>query len=398
MIDALRVTSTASRGLTSLRAANRRLIVDRLQRNGAISRAELARHTGLSGTTVSSLIAELEAEGLVAETGADDRGTGRTGRPARLLRFVSPRTLVAGLELGHASIRVAVSDLAGEVRTERAVEFDVDGAGPAALDRAVELLGAAIEDGSIDRQDIGRLVLGIPGYVDPQSGTVVSGRMRTWSGLVPAEILMAKTGLLTTTENDADLSAVGEQMFGAAKGLQDVVYVKVSAGIGAGLVLGGRLHRAAEGGTGEIGHVQVAESGSICSCGNRGCLETIASVPQALGVLREVHADVASAADLDRLVRVGDLASVRVLTDMGREIGRAVADLCNLLAPQAVVFGGDLDDALEPLVEAVRSSVARYTQPRTAGRVRIVRTSLGHRAGVLGAVATAIDSHPLLVG
>ncbi|WP_037365351.1 ROK family transcriptional regulator [Nakamurella lactea] len=392
------MTATSSRGLTSLRAANRRLIVDRLQRQGEISRAALARHTGLSGTTVSSLIAELEAEGLVAETGADDRGTGRTGRPARLLRFVPPRTLVAGLELGHASIRVAVSDLAGQVKVEQAIDFDVDDAGPGALDRAAELLGDAIDAGGIGWQDIGRLVLGIPGYVDPQSGTVVSGRMRNWAHLVPAEILTAKTGLPTTTENDADLSAVGEQMFGAAKGLQDVVYVKVSSGIGAGLVLGGRLHRAAEGGTGEIGHVQVSESGSICTCGNRGCLETIASVPQAIEVLREVHADALSAADLDRLTRAGDRATVRVLTDMGREIGRAVADLCNLLAPQAVVFGGDIDEALEPLVDAVRRSVERYTQPRTAARVRIVRTSLGHRAGVLGAVATAIDSHPLLVG
>jgi predicted NBD/HSP70 family sugar kinase len=397
-VDALRVTATTSRGLTSLRAANRRLIVDRLQRHGDVSRAELARHTGLSGTTVSSLIAELEAEGLVAETGSDDRARGRTGRPARLLRFVSPRSLVAGIGLAHDSIRVAVADLAGDVKAERATGFDVDGNGSAALDRAAELLGEAIDRGDIAGSDVGRLVLGIPGYVDTQTGTVVSGRMRSWAGLLPADVLKEKTGLTTTIENDADLAAVGEQMFGAAQGLQDLVYVKVSSGIGAGLVLAGRLHRAVEGGTGEIGHVQVSESGSVCTCGNRGCLETVASVPRALEALREVHADVSSAADLDRLVQSGDPASIRVLTDMGRGIGRAVADLCNVLAPQAVVFGGDIDAALEPLVDAVRRSVERYTQPRTAARVRILRSSLGHRAGVLGAVATAIDAHPLLVG
>lgn len=392
------VTTTGIRGLTSLRAANRRLIVGHLQLSGEVSRAELARHTGLSGTTVSSLIAQLEAEGLVAETGADDRGSGRTGRPARLLRFVSPRTLVAGLELGHDSIRVAVSDLAGDVRAEQSASCDVDGAGPAALEQAVELLNAVIADGGVTRADIGRLVLGIPGFVDPHSGTVVSGRMKAWAGVVPAELLTAATGLVATTENDADLAAVGEQMFGVARGLQDVVYVKVSSGIGAGLVLDGRLHRAAEGGTGEIGHVQLSESGSICTCGNRGCLETVASVPRALAMLREVHREVATAADLDRLALAGDRATVRVLTDMGREIGRAVADLCNLLAPQAVVFGGDLTDGLDPLIDAVRQAIERYTQPRTAARVQILRTTLGHRAGVLGAVATAIDAHPLLVG
>jgi predicted NBD/HSP70 family sugar kinase len=222
--------------------------------------------------------------------------------------------------------------------------------------------------------------------------------MKAWAGIVPAEILTARTGLVATTENDADLSAVGEQMFGAARGLQDVVYVKVSSGIGAGLVLDGRLHRAAEGGTGEIGHVQVVESGSICTCGNRGCLETVASVSRALAMLREVHRDVATAADLDRLAEAGDRATVRVLTDMGREIGRAVADLCNLLAPQAVVFGGDLTTGLDPLTDAVRQAIERYAQPHTASKVRIMRTTLGHRAGVLGAVATAIDAHPLLVG
>ena len=388
-------TVAPHRGLTSLRSANRRLVIHELQRHAEVSRAALSRATGLSGTTVSSLIAELVDEGLVAESGEHDRSS-RTGRPGRLLRLVTARELVAGMDLAHDSIRVAISDLAGGVRAERAVRWDVDGTGPDSLRRAAELLDEALIDSGVERSQVVRLVLGIPGLLDPATGTVVSRRMSAWQGAVPARTLAALTGLAVVAENDADLGAMGERMFGAARGLDDIVYVKVSSGIGAGLVLGGRLYRAARGGAGEIGHVQVREDGIICSCGNRGCLETVATVPGALELLRGAYPDATTPEHLVALLRSRDRAAVRVVTDMGREIGRALADLCNVLAPQAVVIGGDLADAAGPLVDAVAAAINRYTLPPVANDITVAVTALGHRAGVLGAVAAAIDSHPLL--
>jgi len=383
------------RGLTSLRSANRRLVIHELQRHRHISRADLGRATGLSGTTISSLVSELIEAGMVTDSGVGDRATGRSGRPGRMLRLVSERKLVAGIELAHDSLRVAVSDLAGVVLAERSQLLDIDGAGPSALDFTLDRLDEVVADSGIDRSQLVRIVLGIPGFVDPASGTVVSERMPAWKDVVLTDLLTERTGLPADAENDADLAALGERMFGSAQGFDDVVYVKVSSGIGAGLVLGGRLYRATRGGAGEIGHIQVREDGSICSCGNRGCLETVAAVPGAIGELRSVHPDLATSEDLLRLLRAGDPAATRIITDMGRAIGRAIADLCNVLAPQAVVIGGDLEGAA-PLVDAVRASVARYTQPRVAHQVHIVPTALGHRAGVLGAVAAAIDAHPLL--
>jgi predicted NBD/HSP70 family sugar kinase len=174
-----------------------------------------------------------------------------------------------------------------------------------------------------------------------------------------------------------------------------VVYVKVSAGLGAGLVLGGSLYRPIRGGAGEIGHIQVRENGLICSCGNRGCLETVATIPKALELLRAADVRAEDADDLLALLRSNNRAAVRVVTDMGREIGRALADLCNTLAPQAVVIGGDLADSATPMVEAVQSAINRYTLPQVSSHVKVTATALGHRAGVLGAVAAAIET-PLI--
>ena len=280
------------RGLTSLRSANRRLVIHELQRHKQISRASLARATGLSGTTISSLVTELIDAGVVSDSGVGERGAGhhgRTGRPGRLLRLVSDRKLVAGIELAHDSLRVAVSDLAGVVLAERSQLLDVDGSGASALDLTLDRLDEAVRASGIDRSQLVRIVLGIPGFVDPATGTVVSERMPAWKGVVLTDLLTERTGLPADAENDADLAALGERMFGSAQGFDDVVYVKVSSGIGAGLVLGGRLYRATRGGAGEIGHIQVREDGSICSCGNRGCLETVAAVPGAIGELRSVH-------------------------------------------------------------------------------------------------------------
>jgi predicted NBD/HSP70 family sugar kinase len=387
-------TTTTPRGLTSLRTSNRRLVITELQRHTEISRAALARATGLSGTTVSSLVAELVGEGMVAESGGHDRA--RTGRPGRLLRLVAGRELVAGVDLAHDSIRVALSDLAGGVIAERAVRFDIDGRGPASLAEVARLLEELIDGSGVDRDRVVRLVVGLPGLVDHVSGSVESPRMEAWESATPAATLTELTGFPASAENDADLAVMGERMFGAAKGLDDVVYVKVSAGIGAGLVLGGRLYRASRGGAGEIGHIQVREDGAICHCGNRGCLETVATVPVALRLLGAANPETATPDDLIALLDAGDRAAVRVITDVGREIGRALADLCNVLAPQALIIGGDLAGSARTMIDAIAAAVNRYTLPRVAAGVRVDATALGHRAGVLGAVALAIDSHPLL--
>ena len=385
-------TPTTARGLGALRSANRRLVLDVLRDKGEVSRADLARLTELSGTTVSSLIAGLTDEGVVREVGRDGR-TGRSGRPGRLVRLVGDRSLVVGIDLGPDTVRAAVCDLSGEVLAERSQTLE-DGA--LALAQTCDLANELIAAVGPDRSRFSRIVLGVAGVVDTSTRRVISDRVPAWAHQDPQAVLSAGTGLPTTVENDADLCVLGERSFGVARGLTDVLCVRASAGIGVGLLLGGRLYRGAHGGAGELGHVQVDEHGDLCVCGNRGCLETTASLGPVLAALRVVQPHVRTHEDLAALVAAGDRAAIRAVGDAGAAIGKGVADLCNILAPQAVVVGGDLTGGGPYLADAVRDAVERYTKPRTAGRIDVLEAGLGPRAAVLGAVATAVEAETQL--
>jgi predicted NBD/HSP70 family sugar kinase len=165
--------------------------------------------------------------------------------------------------------------------------------------------------------------------------------------------------------------------------------VKVASGLGAGIVLGGRLHRGATGIAGEIGHVQVGEDGQVCRCGNRGCLETEVAAPRLLAVLQPAYDEVLSVETVLALDAESDAGVRRVLSDAGRSVGRALADLCNSLNPEAIVLGGSLGTS-PSLAAGVRAAVDRYAQPDAAAAVRVVAGELGDRAEVLGAVSLAI--------
>jgi predicted NBD/HSP70 family sugar kinase len=229
----------------------------------------------------------------------------------------------------------------------------------------------------------------VPAPIDRRSSTIASGILPGWRGLVPAEVLAGELGVPVTADNDANLGALAELHHGAGRGVADLVYLKVSSGLGAGIVLGHRLHRGATGIAGEIGHVQIREDGQVCRCGNRGCLETEVAVPQVLAVLQPAYDEPLDADRLLALDAQGDAGVRRVLRDAGTTMGRALADLCNSLNPELLVLGGPLGSA-PSLLAGVRASVDRYAQPNTAAAVAVAPGELGDRAEVRGAVALAI--------
>src|SRR5690349_12191749 len=205
--------------------------------------------------------------------------------------------------------------------------------------------------------------MGLPGPIDRRTGTVGSSVIvQGWAGLNAAEELTRRIDFHVSVDNDANLGALAEVTLGAGRGLQDVIYVKVSSGIGAGLVLGGRLHHGATGIAGEIGHVQVRQDGAVCRCGNRGCLETVASAGALLESLHPTHGSDLTVRAMLELARSGNPGAQRVIKDAGWAIGRAIADLSNSLNPEAIVVGGDLSAAGAPLLDGIRESVDRYAQ------------------------------------
>ncbi len=358
-----------------------------LRGHGECSRASLARLTGLSGTTVSSLIAEMTAQGVVVEVGRDDRGMGRTGRPGRLVQLVGQRGLVVSVDIEPDQIRAAVCDLSGDILAERCAQLDVDADADAGLSATCELVNELVATSGLARERLLRLVLSVPGTVDPLSGVIVAARLPRWKMVATRRILTESTGLPTVIENDADLCALAERDFGAARGLSDVIHVKASSGVGVGLVIGGRLHRGARGGAGEIGHAQVTREGEACAGGRTGCLESVATLPTVLETVRAAHPEVHTVAQLRELVDSGNEAAVAALRDAGLAIGKVVAQLCRVLAPQAVVVGGQLAEAgPQHLTDAVAEAVARYASSQACS-IDVVPSQLGRRIGVLGAVA-----------
>jgi predicted NBD/HSP70 family sugar kinase len=377
-------------GLGSLRDRNRLRVVDALRRTGPATRADIAAASGLSRATVSGLVAELLDAGLVAER--KDEGAGRTGRPPVLLALDPSAGAAVGVDFGHRHVSVAVADLAAHVRAERRAELDVDHADAApSLDLAADLVEDAVADAGFSRDALLGCGLGLPGPIDRATGVVGSTVILPgWAGLRAAEEMSGRLGVPVTVDNDANLGALAEMTYGAARGVRDLVYVKVASGIGAGVVVGGRVHHGARGLAGELGHVHGCGDGRVCRCGNRGCLETIAAAPALPALLRESHGADLTVAGLLELAVAGDHGARRVLTGAGRAIGRALADACNLLDPELVVLGGELAAAGDALLDGVQESLAGYALRAAAGGVRVTAGVLGERAEVLGALTLVI--------
>lgn len=376
--------------LERLRENNRRAITTLLAAEGPTSRAELVRRTGLSRTTVSSLVGDLIASGHVVETA--DRGRphkGGSGRPPLLVALSTPSGGVAGVDIGHRHVRVAVADRRGTVLAEELDAVDVDEDGEEALDRAARMVRHALRAAGLDRADLHAVGMCVPAPLDRGSARIRTRILPGWSDLSPGAELHRRLAVPVVADNDANLGALAELSHGAARGASDVVYVKLASGLGAGILFGGRLHRGATGIAGELGHVQVGEDGPVCRCGNRGCLETMVAAPRLLEVLQPAYDEELSVDRVLELDTAGDAGVRRVLSDAGRAVGRALADLCNSLNPDTVVVGGKLG-ASASLNEGIRASVDRYAQPDTADAVRVVPGELGDRAEVLGAVSLAI--------
>ncbi len=376
----------------SLRELNRLRVVDALRRHGTASRSDLARLTGLSRTTVAAVVADLQGRGLIVEQAQPDgrAGPAGRGRPPVLLRLDASAGAALGVDFGHRHVRVAVADLSWTVLAERFLELEVDDDAESALDAAAELAAEVLAEADVERSRVIGAGMALSGPIDRHTGTVGSTVLPDWAGLQAGRELSHRLEVPVELDNDANLGALAEVSFGAGRGLADVVYVMMSSGLGAGLVLGGRLYHGASGIAGELGHVQVRPDGAVCRCGNRGCLETIASTGALLALLEPAHGPDLTVRGLLDLVDGGDIAARRLINDAGRAVGRTLADLCNHLNPAAIIVGGDLSAAGESLLEGIREAVDRFALPGAAQAVEVKAGVLGDRAEVLGALAVVI--------
>jgi predicted NBD/HSP70 family sugar kinase len=378
--------------LTSLREGNRKRVIDALRERGHASRAELARITDLSRSTISTIVGDLVEAGLVSERdGVAADGEPGAGRPPVLVSLNDSAGVAVGIDFGHRHLRVAVSDLSHTVLAETWREMNVDHSAAHGLDAAADFVDQVLDEAGVERSRVIGVGMGLPAPIDRSTGTVQGNSILPgWVGLDAAAEASRRLGMPVEVENDANLGALAELVWGAAVGRSEVAYLKIATGIGGGLLSKGKLQHGINGTAGEIGHTVLMADGPVCRCGNRGCLETLASTRAIAASLSASRGEQVSTRRLLELCAAGDDAAQRLIADAGRALGIAVANLCNLVNPECVIIGGDLSAAGDVLLEPIREVVRRIAIPTAASSLEIVPGVLGERAEMLGALALVL--------
>jgi predicted NBD/HSP70 family sugar kinase len=356
----------------------------RLIRHGtATTRGDLVTTTGLARSTISQRVdALLSQQLLVAE--ADAAPTG--GRPAQVLSFNREAGYVLAADLGATHARLAVTDLAGEILEEEAHHIAIADGPEAVLD----WLEAGLE--RLARGTLLGVGVGLPGPVEYATGVPIAPPiMPGWDGYPVAERLRSKFGAPALVDNDANLMALGERTR-AWPDTEHLMFVKVGTGIGAGLISHGRPLRGAQGSAGDIGHIHVRDHDDVlCRCGNRGCLEAVAGGGALAVALSADGLPAADVRDVIRRFREGHPEVTARIRAAGRRLGEVLAASVNAFNPAVIVIGGDLAEADEPLLAGVREVVYQRAVPLGTRSLRIVPSTLGERAGVIGAAVMAIE-------
>jgi glucokinase-like ROK family protein len=393
--------STATRAAPS-EAAQRPSVTGVLQllwKERQLSRADIARTTGLSRSTVSEVVGELLETSLVAEVGDGPSGGGR--RPI-VLQFQDDAYCMLGIDMGAGHVSVALANLRGQVMAwehrDHPVRSDPEGA--TAL--MVELSEACLAKWKLGTDRLVGIGIGVPSPVDPRNPDRVSEVvMPDWRGRDVGEPLRKRYGVPVLVDNDANLAALGEHWWGAGRGILEFTYVKVATGVGAGHIIRGQIYRGVHGVAGEIGHLAIDPEGEPCICGLRGCLATrvgsSAILARAAALLpghpgsklagREVNL-----AAFEDAALAGDTLALQVVAEVADHLGIAVATLMNLMDPARVIIGGRLARLGELLLSALRRSVASRTLVSTHAPTDIVTGELGGRAVALGSATLVLQS------
>jgi len=389
--------AAAPGSLESLRRRNRERVLSEVRRRGATSRVDIVRETGLSRSTVSSLVGGLITEGLLVERPERSAAVGSSngGRPAIVLTLNPVTGGVVGVHFGHNSARIALADLSGQLIGERLRELDVDHDVEATLTFAADSARELMAEAALGGDRLLGCGVAVSTPVHPP-GTYVSGPslLTDWRGVDIAGELRNRLGTPVLVGNDANLGAVAEWTFGAGRGVDNLIYVMVSDGLGAGLILNGHLFRGGHDTAGEFGHVVVAPNGSICRCGGRGCLETIAGGRALVEALAHRHGGGLSLEDAVGLAAAGDAGAQRVFSDCGRAVGEALAGICSVLDPSLVIVGGKASAVGATLLDGVRDGLSRRLPPSIIGELPVVAGQLEARAEVLGAIALVTRKAP----
>lgn len=356
----------------------------------ARTRRDLLDTTGLSRSTVAARLDQLVRLGYVREVGVE---SGSRGRPSNLLAFDQTYGVVLAADLGATHARAALCDLAGRTLGEVAQQLRISNGPDNVLGWLERQWRELLDASGYDPSRVFGLAVGVPGPVDVAAGRPIRPTiMPGWHDYPVRERLEQSFGVAGFVENDANVMALGE-FHDSFPDCPSLLFVKVATGIGAGMVVDRRLVRGANGGSGDIGHVRISdsESGPVCACGARGCLAASASGGALARRLQELGLPVETSRDVADLAQGGDPRAIELIREAGLLLGEVLATAVSLLNPEVLVVGGDLVRAQEHFMGGVRERVYQRAQPFATRDLQILTSTLGDRAGVVGAARLVVE-------
>jgi predicted NBD/HSP70 family sugar kinase len=381
------LTAGESQDPTSPTGAGR--VLSLIRDGEAVTRADLARRTGLARSTVAQRVEALLAHHLVYEAGGS-ASTG--GRPPTVLAFNRSAGVVLVADLGATHSRLAVSDLAGAPLSERAYDTDVARPPEEVLDWVHERFEMLLAEVGRADEDVRGIGIGVPAPVAFSRGEPVAPPMMPgWDGFSIPGWFSRHYDAPVLVDNDVNIMALGEH-WTHWRDTEHLLYVKIGTGIGCGIVSGRRIHRGAQGAAGDIGHVRLAgHDDVVCRCGNVGCLEAVAGGRALAAQLSAAGLEAVTSRDVVNFVRAGEPAAIQAVRDAGRYLGEVLAECINFFNPGAIVIGGDISEAHQQLLAGVREVSFGRSLPMATRDLRMGCSQLGDRAGVIGAAIMVIE-------
>lgn len=388
------------------REANLSLVLRNIHNEAPLSRAKLAVITELNKSTISSLVEDLLARGLIHEIGM---GTIGTGRPATLLEINPKAGGIIGVELGVDFVAVALMDFVGKViwtHKEKADPFEEQ---TKTIDQTLDLVDEAVAQCRSSKLRLLGLGLAAPGTVDLQEGVMVFSPNLRWHNVPLRKIFSEHTSLNVFIENDANAAGVAEHLFGVMRQTRDFIFIYAGVGVGGGLFLNGKLYRGHNGYAGEIGHISTAPEGTgeLCLCGNPGCWETtinqravIRRVEACLkngssslipNLMLERNESALSVELIKQAADAGDEVALGSFVEVGRAMGQGIAGIVNIFNPEKVVIGGTLSAASGHLLPAMKEAISQRALNDVLKKTDVIPSVFGDDASLFGAVAIVVE-------
>jgi glucokinase-like ROK family protein len=380
-------------------------LIDLVRKHGDFTKADLSVYTDFSRTKITTCIDSLINKEIIITNQATEYSGGRRSKTYGLNGKLG---LVAGVDIGATSIDLGIADFSGKLLVRYSESASIKDGPIKVLGRVCTLLERLLHENGLDAGKMKGIGIGVPGPVDFSVGALVSPPiMPGWDSYPIIQTVQQWFPTANVVvDNDVNVMAMGEINQGAGRGVDNLIFIKIGTGIGAGIVCEGKIYRGFRGCAGDIGHIGVNKSGPVCHCGNRGCLETVAAGPaiadRALLAAQagkssillkhyEENGMILRAEDVGDAAREGDAIAIEVIRESGQYIGDVLASLVNFYDPQMIVIGGGVSNLGNLLLSSIRQAVLQRSTPLATRDLQIVFSEIGADAGVLGAVSLATE-------